>query len=113
MKEILPESIVEFRRKFPAVWQAFASLGEKCHETGPLDVKTRRLVKLAVAIAARHEGAVHSAARNAMRSGVTPEEMFHVAILAITTIGWPASYAAMTWINEAVTGAGGEPVLAD
>jgi hypothetical protein len=28
--------------------------------------------------------------------------MRHVALLAVTTIGWPAAYAAMTWIEEAV-----------
>jgi hypothetical protein len=26
--------------------------------------------------------------------------MMHVAILAITTAGWPAAFAAMTWIEE-------------
>lgn len=26
--------------------------------------------------------------------------MIHVAILAITTTGWPAAFAAMTWIEE-------------
>ena len=88
-------------------------LGEKCHEIGPLDEETRRLVKLGIAIAARHEGAVHSATRNALNAGVAPEALFHTAILAITTIGWPSAYAAMTWINEVITGAKGKPVLSD
>jgi hypothetical protein len=39
--------------------------------------------------------------------------MFHVAILAVTTIGWPTAYAAMTWIDEALANAGDHPVLAD
>ena len=100
MQEALPSSVLSFEKKHPAVWEAFARLGEACHETGPLDEKTRRLVKLALAIALRHEGAVHSAARNALKSGVTREEMEQVAILAITTIGWPAAHAAMTWIDD-------------
>jgi len=75
--------------------------GEACHETGPLDEKTRRLIKLALAVAFRHEGAVHSAARNALRSGATQGELEHVVILSITTIGWPAANAAMTWIKDA------------
>jgi alkylhydroperoxidase/carboxymuconolactone decarboxylase family protein YurZ len=100
MQEPQPNWINTFERKHPAVWQAFAKLGEACHETGPLDEKTRRLVKLAMAVAFRHEGAVHSATRNALRSGVTREEIEHVVILAITTLGWPAAYAAMTWIND-------------
>jgi alkylhydroperoxidase/carboxymuconolactone decarboxylase family protein YurZ len=100
MQEALPKSVSSFEKKHSAVWDAFAKLGEACHETGPLDEKTRRLVKLALAVALRQEGAVHSAARNALKSGVSREELEHVAILAITTIGWPAAHAAMTWIDD-------------
>ena len=71
--------------------------GKKCHQTGPLDGRTRRLIKLAIA---QHEGAVYSATRNALGKGITPEELYHTAILAITTIGWPAAIAAMTWIED-------------
>jgi 4-carboxymuconolactone decarboxylase len=104
MQEELPISISSFEKKHPAVWEAFAKLGEACHETGPLDEKSRRLVKLALAVAFRHEGAVHSATRNALRCCVAREEMEHVVILAITTIGWPAAFAAMTWIEDDLSG---------
>jgi len=107
MQEPLPSSISGFEKKHPAVWEAFAKLGETCHETGPLDEKTRRLVKLAIAVGLRHEGAVHSATRNALKSGVTREEIEHVAILAITTIGWPGAYAAITWIEDEISHRGG------
>ena len=58
-------------------------------------------------MAFRHEGAVHSAPRNALKCGVTQEELEHVVILAITTIGWPAAYAAMTWIDDDLSDGGG------
>ncbi len=113
MKEPLPQSVIGFKSKYPEIWKAFAALGARCHESGPLDEKTRRLVKLGIAIAARHEGAVHSAVRNGLSAGITPEDMFHAAVLAITTVGWPVAYAAMTWIDEVITGAGGESMLSD
>lgn len=100
MQNPLPPSIIEFQKKYPEVWDAFANLGEACHAAGPLDEKTRRLIKLALAIGLRHEGAVHSAVRNALQSGVTREELEHVVLLAITTVGWPAANAAMTWIDD-------------
>jgi alkylhydroperoxidase/carboxymuconolactone decarboxylase family protein YurZ len=100
MQEPLPPSIVKFQQKHPTVWDAFDKLGQACHETGPLDEKTRRLVKLALAVALRHEGAVHSATRNALQTGVTREELEHVAMLGITTVGWPAAQAALTWIED-------------
>jgi alkylhydroperoxidase/carboxymuconolactone decarboxylase family protein YurZ len=104
MQEQKPDSVLSFEKKHPAVAEAFARLGQACHESGgPLDEKTRRLVKLAMAIAFRHEGAVHSAVRNAVRAGITREEIEHVVILAITTLGWPAAYAAMTWIDDEFT----------
>ena len=53
-----------------------------------------------MAIAFRHEGAVHSAVRNALQSGISRQEVEHVAILAITTIGWRGAYAATTWIED-------------
>lgn len=105
MQEQPPKSITSFEKNHPAVAEAFARLGSACHEAGgPLDEKTRRLVKLGMAIAFRHEGAVHSAVRNALQSGVTREEIEHVVILAITTVGWPAAYAAMTWIDDEFSG---------
>ncbi len=103
MQEPPPESISGFQKKHPAVWEAFAKRGTACHEAGPLDEKTRRLIKLALAVGFRHEGAVHSATRNALRSGVTREEIEHLVILAITTMGWPNAYAAMTWIEDEIS----------
>jgi hypothetical protein len=41
----------------------------------------------------------HSAVRRALDSGIKRDELDHVATLAITTIGWPAAHATMTWIN--------------
>jgi alkylhydroperoxidase/carboxymuconolactone decarboxylase family protein YurZ len=105
--QALPESVLRFRDRYPKVWEAFDRLGTECHQAGPLDEKTRRLVKLALAVAQRHEGAVHSAVRNALASGVSAAEMRHAALLAITTIGWPAAFAALTWIEEALEGSGG------
>jgi len=41
------------------------------HETGPLDEKSRRLVKLALSVGAGLEGGTHSAAWSALQSGIT------------------------------------------
>ena len=90
----------QIRTKYPDVWQAFSKLAEACHDAGPLDEKTRRLVKLAIAIGAGTEGGTHSAVRHANEAGVTPQEMEHVVLLSITTIGIPAAGRALTWIHD-------------
>ncbi len=102
MAEQLPKAVNEFRKRHPEVWQAFNELGNRCHETGPLDEKSRRLVKLALSIGAGLEGATHSAVRNALKSRITREEMEHVALLAISTLGLPSATRAMTWISDGV-----------
>jgi alkylhydroperoxidase/carboxymuconolactone decarboxylase family protein YurZ len=100
-----PAQLKSFERDYPQVWQAFTRLAQVCHEdSGPLDERSRRLIKLAVAIGHRHEGAVHSAVRHALDSGITPEELRQAAVLSITTIGWPAAHAALTWIEDMIGG---------
>ena len=104
MPNKLPQHPEAFRRKYPKVWKAFTALGDCCHEAGPLDEKSRRLVKLGLAIGAGLEGAAHSATRNALAAGIDPEELQPVAVLGISTRGFPASMRAMSWIADCVPG---------
>jgi alkylhydroperoxidase/carboxymuconolactone decarboxylase family protein YurZ len=71
-------------------------------QAGPLDAKTQRLVKLALAAGAKLEGAVHAHARRGLNEGLSPEELRHIAMLAITTLGWPSAIAALTWFEDVV-----------
>lgn len=89
-----------FAEQFPQAWDAYRTLGEVSATAGPLDERTRRLVKLALAMGARSEGAVHSHARRAIEEGASVEELHHVAVLAITTLGFPAAMAGYSWIND-------------
>lgn len=104
MRTRLPEPVEDFRSDYPEVWKAFTQLGDQLHKAGPLDEKTRRIVKLALAIGAGLEGATHSALRNAKAAGLTPEEIKHVAILGITTLGLPSTMRALTWIQDGLEG---------
>ena len=100
MAEQLPKAVNAFGDRHPDLWKAFNELGERCHKAVPLDEKSRRLVKLALSIGAGLEGATHSAVRSALKSGITAEEMDHVAVLAISTLGLPSATRAMTWIAD-------------
>ena len=100
MAKALPKPVNQFSKQYPTIWKSFNELGERCHKAGPLDEKTRRLVKLALSIGAGLEGATHSAVRNARSAGVTVDEIDHVALLAVTTLGFPAAARAMTWIGD-------------
>jgi alkylhydroperoxidase/carboxymuconolactone decarboxylase family protein YurZ len=99
-EEHFPDVYRGFRGTFPAVAAALDGLGQATRGAGPLDARTVRLVKLGLAVGAASPGAVRSNARKAMAAGATPEEIRHVAILAVTTCGFPAAIASIGWINE-------------
>lgn len=96
----LPEIYKRFRGEFPEAARALDGLGAATDAGGPLDDRTRRLVKLGIAVGAEAEGAVRSNARRALAAGATPEEIRHVALLAISTRGFPAAVASLGWIEE-------------
>jgi len=96
----LPKPFLAFTRQHPAVAKAYEALGRAGAEAGPLDAKTRELVKLGMAIGGRLEGAVHAHARRALEAGVMREEIRHVVALAPPTVGFPTTVAAYTWVEE-------------
>jgi len=100
MADYLPDVYTSFRDQFPDVASALDRVGSAADAAGPLDSKTMRLGKLALAIGASAEGAVRSNVRKAHAEGATPDEIRQVAVAAITTVGFPATIAALGWIEE-------------
>jgi AhpD family alkylhydroperoxidase len=100
MKTLPPSGAGALAEELPEVWEAYRALGKAAAEAGPLNARTRRLIKLALSVGARSEGAVHSHTRQAIEEGLAPEELRQVSALTITTLGFPAAMAAMSWIND-------------
>lgn len=98
----LPEVYKEFQQQFPEIAKAYDELALKCHHWGPLDEKTRRLVKLGIAIGLNSEGGVRSHARRALEGGITRGEIRHAVLLAFTTAGFPTMIAAMKWVEKVI-----------
>ena len=96
----LPGAAKKIASGYPGVWQAFTALGEACSVAGPIDARTHRLVKLAMAVGAGLEGAVHSHVRRALAEGIPMDELRHLALLAMPTLGFPAALRALTWIED-------------
>jgi alkylhydroperoxidase/carboxymuconolactone decarboxylase family protein YurZ len=96
----LPPLVQDVAARYPAVWEAFNRLGDTLASAGPLDAKTQRLVKLAIAVGAGLQGGLHSHVRRGIAEGISAEEMRHVALLAISTIGWPSAMARLSWMED-------------
>ncbi len=99
-QETLPSRAGQLATENPEIWRAYQALGNACAEAGPLDDRARRLVKLALAVGVGSEGAVHSHVRRGIDEELSPDELRHVATLAIPTLGFPAAVAALTWIED-------------
>jgi len=96
-----PQKYEDFIQQYPKLMKAWEQIAE-AGKDGPLDEKTQRLVKLAVAIGALKEGAVHASVRKAAALNISKEEMEQVVALAAGTIGLPSAVAVFSWIKDGV-----------
>ena len=95
-----PSHYSKFLKKYPEVAEYYTGLSNAVKKVGPLNPKTRALVKLGIAIGLKHEGAVHSHTRKSLEAGATPEEIRQAVVLSLTTIGFPSMMAALSWVND-------------
>ncbi len=96
----LPKYFEEFKKGYPDIYNAYEKLGESVHTAGPLDEKTRALIKIGLSAGAQLEGALHSHVRKALEAGVTKEEIYQAILLAVPTIGFPPTMAALSWADD-------------
>jgi 4-carboxymuconolactone decarboxylase len=96
----LPAHYVRFQKRYPQVFEAYDALGKASADAGPLDTRLRALVKLGIAVGAEKEGAVHSHTRRALEAGCSPDEIRHVALLSITTLGFPSMMKTLSWVGD-------------
>lgn len=92
--------------QYPKFVEALEKLGEAARQEGPLEAKTAHLIQMAAAAANRSEGSVHSHARRALEAGASPAEVYHAVILLTSTIGFPATSAALSWVHDVIQKAG-------
>ncbi|RJP63956.1 MAG: carboxymuconolactone decarboxylase family protein [Candidatus Abyssobacteria bacterium SURF_17] len=103
MKKTLPQHFKKFLKKYPKVWEAHQALTEACAESGPLDRKTRELIKLAIAGAANQETAVERHAVMAVQEGAKKDEIYQTLLLMTTIVGFPRTSASLKWAERALT----------
>ncbi len=93
-----PKAYSDFVTRFPMLEQAWELLSAAGNE-GPLDERTRRLIRLAVAVGGLREGAIRSSVRKAAALGISRAEIEQVVTLAAGTLGLPSTVAVYSWIQ--------------
>ncbi|GAB4258945.1 MAG: carboxymuconolactone decarboxylase family protein [Thermoleophilia bacterium] len=88
--EDIHEIFTRFKQDFPEVYARHEELGRAIHrEAGPLDEKTRALLKVVISATSRHQRALETHLHAAREAGVTEEEIAHALLLVIPTCGFP------------------------
>ena len=82
--------------KHPQIYEAYEAFGKAVHtEGGPLEEKTRWLIKVATSSALGLEKAQLTHMAKAMAAGCTADELEHTILLVAPTAGFPRMMEAM------------------
>lgn len=100
MSDQPPKHFTKFIKNYPEVAESYSALGDAVHKAGPLDEKTRALIKIAISGGSKTQGAFHAHVRKARKLGISYDEIKHVALLSTPTIGFPNMMALMSWIED-------------
>ncbi len=86
----MTELMGELGSGIPTTMGCFSKLHEKASETGSLDVKTKELIALGIAIAIRCDGCIAFHVHDALAAGATENEIMETIGVAILMGGGPA-----------------------
>jgi alkylhydroperoxidase/carboxymuconolactone decarboxylase family protein YurZ len=105
MKKV-PGPFRKFVETYPECAMTYEALATASRLAAGFAEKEAELLKLALAMGSRLEGAVHSHARRALEAGATAEEVRGVALLGLTTLGLPHTMMGTSWIEDVLRDAG-------
>lgn len=98
-----PKFYEQFVKKYPQVADKYEELGDAVHDQGPLSNRDRALIKLAISGSHLYSSAFKAHIRKAIASGVSREEIEHLVLLFLPTVGFPSMMAAMGIVEEQLT----------
>jgi 4-carboxymuconolactone decarboxylase len=95
-----PGPFRKFVETYPECGMTYEALAAASREAAGFPEKEAELLKLALSMGSRLEGAVHSHARRALEAGATPAQVRGVALLGLTTLGLPHAMMGTSWIED-------------
>ncbi len=86
----IKEHLSFFQSRHGEIYEAYANYGRLIHEAGgPLDEKTRALIKVAISATSGHDFALETHIKKAFAAGCVPDEVEHVILLTAPSVGFP------------------------
>ena len=88
--DVIEKNLKYLTENHGEIYQAYEHFGKLVHEKGgPLDEKTRWLIKIALSTDCQYEFALRTHILKALKSGCTKEEIEHTLLLVAPTCGFP------------------------
>lgn len=101
----IQNNLESFIKKHGDIYEAYEAYGRGVHEKGgPLDEKTRWLIKVAISATAQHEFALRTHIRKAQAVGCTNEEIEHSLLLVAPSAGFPKTMQGLIILHEELEG---------
>lgn len=91
VREELREPTRELRHAIPQVFAGYKSLHDSALAAGALDVRTKELIALAIAVSKECDGCIAAHAHAAVLHGATPDEAAEAIGVAFLMNGGPAT----------------------
>lgn len=89
-RNVIDKNLKYIREKHGEVYDAYKEYGKLVHtKGGPLDEKTRWLIKIAISTACEYSYALTTHIKKALAAGCTREEIEHVMLLVAPSAGFP------------------------
>ena len=89
MTNHVPKTYQRFAESHPELLACYDALNEHARTEGPLSEQEIALIKLGISIGMGMDGAMASHTRKAVKVGVDPKKLEHLAVLALPTLGLP------------------------
>ena len=97
----IQENFSYFQKHHPDIYEAYETYGKKIHEEGgPLDEKTRWLIKISVSATEGYPYALKTHIKKGLAAGCTTEEIQHTLLLLAPSVGFPRMMEALLIFRE-------------
>ncbi|MCC6994640.1 MAG: carboxymuconolactone decarboxylase family protein [Deltaproteobacteria bacterium] len=103
----IPAAFKEFGARFPELARAHESVARAVDAAGPLDGRTRALIKIGMCLGAGLESALKSHVRRALAAGASEAEIEQAIVLGMNACGFPRTVAAWSWARQQFKSAAG------
>lgn len=101
--DIINKNLEYLTENHKEIYDAYKNFGKLVHEQGgPLDEKTRWLIKVALSTEAQYPYALRTHILKALKAGCTKEEIEHAILLVAPTSGFPKTMEGLLILRDVV-----------